>query len=62
MSAPKICSICGGEIDVHANPFTGVVYWSEGHNAQPITDGRCCDECNTNIVIPIRILGRGEEE
>ena len=25
-----------------------------GHNAQPINDGRCCDECN-NLVIIARI-------
>jgi len=27
-----------------------------GNNALPIMDGRCCDECNDGIVIPIRIL------
>ena len=31
------------------------IYWVEGHNAEPINDGRCCDNCNTNVVIPKRI-------
>jgi hypothetical protein len=29
-----------------------------GHNAQPIRDGRCCDNCNLTVVIPARSLGR----
>lgn len=27
-----------------------------GHNALPVMDGRCCSKCNTEIVLPIRIL------
>jgi hypothetical protein len=27
-----------------------------GNNAQPIMNGRCCDSCNDEIVLPIRIL------
>lgn len=38
-----ICSICGKKYDGY------------GNNAQPINDGRCCDECNRKVVIPIRI-------
>ena len=30
--------------------------WSKGNNAQPITDGRCCDKCDVDFVIPIRML------
>ena len=37
------CSICG------------VVFKAWGHNAAPVTDGRCCDECNATVVIPKRI-------
>jgi hypothetical protein len=32
-----------------------VVYWRDGNNAQPIMDGRCCDECNNTLVIPARL-------
>jgi hypothetical protein len=43
------CSICKREIEV------GPGGWSEGHNADPITKGRCCDTCNATIVVPTRI-------
>jgi hypothetical protein len=39
----KICSICGKE------------YVGWGNNAQPVNNGRCCDDCNTTAVIPARI-------
>jgi hypothetical protein len=45
-----ICCICMEKIV--PNPISG---WSEGHNAEPIFDGRCCDDCNTNVVVPKRI-------
>lgn len=28
---------------------------TEGHNAQPLSRGRCCDTCNTTRVIPYRM-------
>jgi len=42
------CSICGHPIESEAG-------WDQGHNAEPITEGRCCNWCNTNVVIPVRI-------
>lgn len=24
--------------------------WSDGHNAQPLASGRCCDPCNTEVI------------
>jgi len=39
-----ICSICGKRYE----------HW--GNNAQPVNDGRCCDDCNTMYVIPARII------
>ncbi len=42
------CSICKQEIDI-------VNGWKEGHNAQPINDGRCCIKCNETEVIPVRL-------
>ena len=36
------CSICKEKIE------------GFGHNAQPINDGRCCDDCN-NLVIGARM-------
>ena len=43
------CSICGDAIEPEA---TG---WDQGHNAQPVNDGRCCSWCNGTVVIPQRI-------
>mgnify|MGYP003153150555 FL=1 len=49
------CSICGGPIDEHRHPETGEVYWTEGHNAEPVNDGRCCTVCNDSVVISRRM-------
>ena len=43
-----ICSICNKEIEKKD-------HWESGNNAEPINNGRCCDECNMNIVVPKRI-------
>ena len=48
------CSICCHPIDPHYHPITGEVFWIEGHNAQPVNDGRCCSICNDTIVLPER--------
>jgi len=39
----NICSICQAE------------YEGFGNNAEPINDGRCCDNCNWAVVVPARI-------
>jgi hypothetical protein len=39
---PKTCSICGKR------------YFGPGNNAQPVNDGRCCDDCNETRVLPAR--------
>ncbi len=46
------CCLCGKEIEV-------VNGWDQGNNAQPLKDGRCCDECNETKVIPERMMGMG---
>jgi len=51
----QTCSICKGDIEQHRNE-EGVVYWTAGHNAEPVNDGRCCDTCNAEIVIPARLF------
>jgi hypothetical protein len=43
------CSICGRAI------VANVIGWDKGNNAQPINDGRCCDDCNMSVVIPARL-------
>lgn len=48
------CSICKGPIEPQRTP-DGKVFWEYGHNAEPVTDGNCCDFCNTHEVIPARL-------
>lgn len=49
------CSLCDGKIELQRDPSTGEVSWKEGHNADPLSEGRCCDTCNITKVIPARI-------
>ena len=49
MKTITICSICGKKIPTELDG------WSIGNNAEPINDGRCCNECNETVVIPARI-------
>jgi hypothetical protein len=48
------CVICQGDIEHQKNP-EGKVYWTEGHNAEPVAQGRCCGDCNDLVVIPTRL-------
>jgi hypothetical protein len=54
------CSICYGDVDEQKLP-NGEVYWSEGHNAWPVNDGRCCTRCNDSVVIRARINQMGQQ-
>jgi len=42
------CDVCHGKIDEHSH--NGKVYWTEGHNAEPLVSGRCCDACNSLVI------------
>ena len=53
----KKCCICKQSIDKQLNK-KGEVIWDEGHNAEPVNDGRCCTQCNNTTVIPARISGQ----
>jgi hypothetical protein len=52
------CVICGGVIEPKRTP-DGVVYWTQGENAQPVADGRCCVTCNNEVVLPWRFVKAG---
>lgn len=43
-----LCSIC-------FNDIPSVNGWDSGNNASPVNHGRCCNDCDNNIVIPARI-------
>lgn len=49
MSKPIKCSICKEDI------LPNAIGWDQGHNADPINSGRCCDHCNDYEVIPARM-------
>ena len=49
------CCLCGKEIEVKISG------WDMGNNAQPLMNGRCCDECNYTKVIPERLKGWKEK-
>ena len=58
------CDLCGGDIEQRKND-AGSVWWNEGHNAQPVSEGRACNACNTEKVVPARlgeIMGLMEPE
>ena len=48
------CSICEGHIEPLRDD-KGEIVWEGGNNAQPVNDGRCCDDCNMTVVIPARM-------
>lgn len=42
------CCICEGEI-------APVGDWIMGNSAEPVAEGRCCNDCDTNVVVPARL-------
>lgn len=42
------CCLCNKKIEV-------IGTWKEGHNAQPLKNGRCCTWCNDTKVLPARL-------
>ena len=43
-----LCSIC-------FNDIPSVNGWDSGNNAFPVNHGRCCNDCDNNVVIPARL-------
>tara|TARA_R100001530_G_scaffold91715_1_gene63755 strand:+ start:129 stop:311 length:183 start_codon:yes stop_codon:yes gene_type:complete len=54
------CIICKNPIEEKRTP-EGKVYWDQGNNAEPVAEGRCCDVCNADIVIPTRFMEMSSE-
>ncbi|MHA1868686.1 MAG: hypothetical protein ACTSXD_11635 [Candidatus Heimdallarchaeaceae archaeon] len=42
--------------------FCGKEAGKYGNNAQPIMNGRCCDKCNEEFVIPVRLYRAWRKE
>ena len=47
------CCICGNLVEEKTHE--GKVYWNQGEDASPVKDGRCCQKCNWEIVVPARL-------
>jgi hypothetical protein len=43
------CVLCENEI------IPDAAGWGMGNNAQPLADGRCCDDCAKGAVLPARL-------
>jgi len=48
------CCICNNSVEEKTDD-NGVIYWNQGENAMPVAEGRCCDKCNWDVVIPARL-------
>jgi hypothetical protein len=44
------CIICNEEIEPNDH---------RGCNADPVADGRCCEDCDFSTVMPARLMDRG---
>jgi len=49
------CILCGEEIEIEPNG------WDEGNNAQPLADGRCCNDCNCKVIQERIRIAMGEK-
>ena len=47
------CIICTKKIE------KDVMGWEHGHNAWPVKEGRCCEGCNTDVVLMARLIMAG---
>ena len=47
------CCICHKQIEPDRTE-SGEIYWTQGNDAMPIHDGRCCNKYNAEIVVPAR--------
>ena len=47
------CVICGEPIGVDSYG------WDGGRNADPVAEGRCCEDCDNTIVLPARMIPHG---
>lgn len=47
--------------EAHTCSICGYMYYGFGNNAEPVNHGRCCDTCNSTVVIPVRMnnIARG---
>ena len=44
LTKPETCVICLGKIEIQSNG------WAGGHNAMPVAEGQCCDDCHGQVL------------
>ena len=49
---PKLCVLCGHPIKLTQ---TESGWWTQGHNSEPVAEGRCCEDCHQNYVLSARL-------
>jgi len=47
------CVLCKKGIAPQRTP-EGDIFWTHGHNAVPVAEGQCCDDCWKTRVLPER--------
>ena len=55
----KKCSICKEPLDILVDAKTDEIYWDHGNNAEPVNNGRGCDDCNMSVVLIARMEAMG---
>jgi hypothetical protein len=43
------CCIC-------SKPIAPVGDWTQGNDAWPVADGRCCNQCDMTVVVQARLM------
>tara|TARA_R100000656_G_scaffold124998_1_gene104892 strand:- start:331 stop:573 length:243 start_codon:yes stop_codon:yes gene_type:complete len=51
----KKCCICKEPLDVMIQPETGKILYDGGNNAEPVMKGRCCNSCDNEVVLSVRL-------
>ena len=54
----KYCCLCKEPLDEEKTE-DGEIYYSGGNNAEPIKKGQCCNKCNIEKVLTLRMIGSG---
>ena len=50
------CCICGAEVEPWPGDTVSGLPFGYGHNPAPVKDdGRACNWCNANVIIPVRL-------
>ena len=46
----KMCCLCDQPLEVYKNDDGKVIY-NNGNDALPLADGRCCNSCDTTVLL-----------